>query len=336
MRSKNELAVDGRDLSRWEWEGGRARSSDDSGKKDDPPGAAGAAPTGARALAPGLAAILVATDLSSGGDLAVARALQLPCAPRAKLSLLHVVNEKTDSASVEEEATLLAKRLEEARVRVGAHGDTTSSLDISPSTVRGKAAAEIVRAARERGAEVIVVGRHGKSPMRNLVLGSTAKGVIRRAGVPVLVVSQPVAGPYRRPLVAVDFSPASRTVVAAALRFTARETARIDVVHAHGPRGVDLPLDLGSTAYEQEARAHLDEFLRPLAEAGVAWNTFIERGDPRDVIVDVAATLGCDLIVLGAAGRSNVDGVLFSSVAQAVVEIARCDVLVVRSAEDGR
>lgn len=330
MISKSQLAPDRPELSRWEWEGGSVAFSKVSGSKDGPSPLGGEAP-GERTRAQPLTKVLVATDLSPGGDVALERALHLPCAPHATLTLLHVVHGGTDTTQAHEEEALLARRLEEARARSGvaAEGQGIGSLDIMPSMVPGNASAEIVRVAREQHSEVVVLGRHGKSAMRNLLLGSTVRAVLRRADAPVLVVSQPVGGPYRRPIVAVDFSEVSRRAAELAVRLSAPGTESIDVIHAHRD-DEDVPLDLGPGEHDHDARSQIEQFLQPLADHGVTWNAMIERGDPGEVIVDAAASRGCDLIVLGATGRSNVDGTLFSRIAQTVVEIARCDVLVVR------
>jgi nucleotide-binding universal stress UspA family protein len=51
----------------------------------------------------------------------------------------------------------------------------------------GKPAAEILRLAEEVGADLIVVGSHGHTGLRRLLLGSTSERVVREAGCPVLV-----------------------------------------------------------------------------------------------------------------------------------------------------
>jgi len=65
------------------------------------------------------------------------------------------------------------------------------------------------------------------------LLGSTAERVIRKAATPVLVVDSRGAGPYRRPLVAVDGSETSRRAFELALG-VAGSAESIDVVHAYG------------------------------------------------------------------------------------------------------
>jgi nucleotide-binding universal stress UspA family protein len=52
----------------------------------------------------------------------------------------------------------------------------------------GKPADQILAAAREWAADVIVIGTHGRSGVSRLVLGSTAESVVRHAACPVLVV----------------------------------------------------------------------------------------------------------------------------------------------------
>jgi nucleotide-binding universal stress UspA family protein len=52
----------------------------------------------------------------------------------------------------------------------------------------GDPAIEIIELGRERGAELIVVGTHGRTGLRHALLGSVAERVVRRAGCPVLTV----------------------------------------------------------------------------------------------------------------------------------------------------
>jgi nucleotide-binding universal stress UspA family protein len=52
----------------------------------------------------------------------------------------------------------------------------------------GKPATEIVKAAQEWPADLIVIGSHGRGGVQRLLLGSVAEGVMRHAKCPVLVV----------------------------------------------------------------------------------------------------------------------------------------------------
>lgn len=54
--------------------------------------------------------------------------------------------------------------------------------------VEGHPAAEIVAAARQWPADLLVIGSHGRHGVRRALLGSVAEGVMRHASCPVLVV----------------------------------------------------------------------------------------------------------------------------------------------------
>lgn len=58
---------------------------------------------------------------------------------------------------------------------------------------KGDAAAEIVAAAEDTKADIIVMGSHGRTGLARMVLGSVAEKVMRRAPCPVVTVKPPLA-----------------------------------------------------------------------------------------------------------------------------------------------
>jgi nucleotide-binding universal stress UspA family protein len=54
--------------------------------------------------------------------------------------------------------------------------------------VRGKPYREILQIARERGADLIVLGVQGRGTLNRMLFGSTANHVIRQAACPVLTI----------------------------------------------------------------------------------------------------------------------------------------------------
>jgi nucleotide-binding universal stress UspA family protein len=59
---------------------------------------------------------------------------------------------------------------------------------VSAEKVVGEPAAEIVSFARSAGAELVVVGTHGRTGLEHALMGSVAERVVRRAHCPVLTV----------------------------------------------------------------------------------------------------------------------------------------------------
>src|SRR5262249_52219519 len=62
---------------------------------------------------------------------------------------------------------------------------------VEPRLAEGVAAAEILAAAREMNTDLIVMGTHGRTGLRRLLMGSVAEEVVRRASCPVLTMTTP-------------------------------------------------------------------------------------------------------------------------------------------------
>ncbi len=76
--------------------------------------------------------------------------------------------------------------LAEASARAAAQGWKVETKFLDASVISG-----IVDFARRSGADMIVIGSHGRSGLPRFILGSVAEGVMRHADVPVLVVRVP-------------------------------------------------------------------------------------------------------------------------------------------------
>jgi nucleotide-binding universal stress UspA family protein len=66
-------------------------------------------------------------------------------------------------------------------------------VDTAWSVRRGRAADEILAAARESGADLIAMATHGRTGLSRLVFGSVAEAVLRHAPIPVFMIRQPDA-----------------------------------------------------------------------------------------------------------------------------------------------
>jgi len=64
-------------------------------------------------------------------------------------------------------------------------------LPVERRVVEGDAATEILRVAKETDADLIVMGTHGRTGLRRLLMGSVAELVVRRASCPVLTLKTP-------------------------------------------------------------------------------------------------------------------------------------------------
>jgi universal stress protein A len=135
--------------------------------------------------------ILLATDFSDGSDEALDRAIEMARPSQAEIEILHVIElaEEFPFGTVYFDAdygSLYASvdlRLSERADRIRAAG-----LSCTTKIREGSAAVEITQRGRDMGADVIVVGTHGRTGLAHVVLGSVAERVVRRAPCPVLTV----------------------------------------------------------------------------------------------------------------------------------------------------
>lgn len=66
-----------------------------------------------------------------------------------------------------------------------------AGVNVTALLVQGDTVGKILKEASEFGADMIVVGSHGHSALHDLIAGSVADGVLRKAPCPVLVVPSP-------------------------------------------------------------------------------------------------------------------------------------------------
>lgn len=139
--------------------------------------------------------ILVATDFSTSSTLAVKQALELAEAFGATIEVLHVVEEPFgyvgDFHRYLPEVDAFRETLN-AAARAQLHQVLTpeqiEQFQASLSLRTGTPYAEIVRHARDKSVDLIVMGTRGRGPVLHMVMGSVAEKVVRYANCPVLTV----------------------------------------------------------------------------------------------------------------------------------------------------
>ncbi len=133
--------------------------------------------------------ILHATDFSESSDFAFRLACTLARDYGARLIVLHVA--APPPAAGFAEGILIPEVVqshEEERRALEAIQPKCAKIVVERRLVEGEAATEILRAARESGADVVMLGTHGRSGLTRLLMGSVAEHVVRQATCPVVTV----------------------------------------------------------------------------------------------------------------------------------------------------
>lgn len=292
--------------------------------------------------APGFRCLLVPVDLTPSSDRVLGRVSRLPLADDAHVTLLHVVPSSIPVSEQRRAERDAAKALAEEVRHLRKLVHKKVSID---SLVRvGSPAPVIAASATALKAELIVVGRCGRSPLRDVFVGSTAERVIRQAKLPVLVVRLAPRTGYERPALALDLDEAAPEVVRIMLRVLPPPRPRVQVIHAFSVPyyGLVYPSLSDDEAEERkdELGAHAASELskrlaRAVAKAGVRpedapfWKTHVRYGSPRMVVQKVMKKAETDLLVLGTRGYSGAAYVFLGTVAGDLLRAVDCDVLVV-------
>lgn len=286
--------------------------------------------------------VLLASDLGARSDRALDRAVQLVRAWDARLVVATVVEDgagRVDALALrdppdwyrgEDPVAAVERQLLEETSALGVR----ASLRVE----RGQPDERLLEVAREEDCGLVVTGVARHEALGRTVLGSTVDRLARRSPVPVLVVRGRARAPYRRMVVASDWSASSEHALRTAT--TLFPDTAITVLH-----GYEVPMaglidtlrdEMLATAREQ-ALADGREFVERCRLPGGASSVslVVERGDPSVLLRLYASQYPVDLAVVATHGRSALFDVLIGSVAQRLVEDSPVDTLVVRDPRAG-
>lgn len=222
-------------------------------------------------------------------------------------------------------------------------GASLDGVDAEPVLKEGYVVPEILADARDFGADLVVLGTHGRGGFQRLVLGSVTEKLLRKLPCPVLTVppradeAPAVPGPFASILCGVDFSDAALKALEYAMSLAQEAGSRLTVVHA-------VPWELESDAElqappvaeyrqlrEAAARKRLDALIPDSVKATCTVETIVVTGKPWRELDRLARDTVADLLVLGVYGRGGVDLALFGSTTHQVIRHATCPVLTVRA-----
>jgi nucleotide-binding universal stress UspA family protein len=209
----------------------------------------------------------------------------------------------------------------------------------------GRVAETLISYAEQFAIGLIVMTTHGCGPVVRVWLGSVVEGLLRQSTVPLLLVrpnpngepSAPIAG-FRHVLIPLDGSTRAEDVITPALSL-ADASATFTLVRVVVPPHLLAALLRrdAHTLEDEEIQRRRDTACDELATAaarvfpaGTRVETRVITADnPAAAIFEQARMSGCDLLAISPRGRSGRRQVLMGSVADKLLRISECPVLVV-------
>jgi len=281
--------------------------------------------------------ILVGYDESLSSKAALAEASYWIKSHGGKVVLVHAVY-------FDEEEFGIAPNQLEKRLKLGekvcyqAKETLTSSFGIEAQSLlcEGDPPEVIVEIAREKKADLIVMGTYGRRGLNRLLMGSATSQVIVKSPVDVLVVKKECTGctgSYRSVLLAYDGSEFSRKALSRACELAKLDGTEVTVLYVV-PRYEEMIGFFRTSSIKnsmlQEAQKIIDGAKELASTQDIAIRTVIEEGHAADRIIATAEKLQNDLIIMGSYGWRGVNKAIMGSTAERVIIDASCPILVVR------
>ena len=249
----------------------------------------------------------------------------------ATIELLTVIHDASEQATAENQ------------LQAASQGLDIASITLRTRTLTGDPVAEIVEAAANGGASMIVMASHGRGALGRLIHGAVADNVARQATVPVMVIRKELEAPrpvgIMRLVLPVDGSPLAEESLPFATTLAQRLGAPIMLVRSVNVSelmppavgmGEAIPFELYDETerqMRQDAEQYLQDVATKLRAGGLNVSAQVLFGPPASAISDV--THAGDLVILVSHERSGIARWLMGSVAEQLVRIDEAPVVLV-------
>jgi nucleotide-binding universal stress UspA family protein len=281
--------------------------------------------------------IVVGVDGSAASDTAIDWAAAEAARRAVPLEVLHTATSRVavapdgsplpqhDDTEVEDVLDAAAARARTAQPRIAV---------VTRSERRDPASALVERSA---DADLVVVGAHGKGLLARMLLGSVSHRVVAHAQCPVVVVHREVGDPALPVAVGVDGSAGAAAALTLAVEEADLRGVALLVVHGWQTASISSmdALPVSQEVYDAQHSLALEVVEDAVARA----HELSPDLEVHYALAPTGAILALDtesanaqLLVVGAHGHRGIGGAAFGSVTSAVVDGARCPVMVAHPA----
>jgi nucleotide-binding universal stress UspA family protein len=283
--------------------------------------------------------ILVATDGTTAGEAAFRAAVLVAARLSSSVQVMVVVEPLPvlvpDPSLVTDPLVASPELLNAVRDRVVSQlrGAAPEGLQWEVEVEYGRPSDEIVRKARDRDAQLIVIGLVHHSIVDRVLDGDTALEVVRQSRAPVLLATPEWKELPTRAVIAVDFSPQSMHAARAGLRLLGNG-ATVVLANVRPRATVYDQMGVWEEEYEDAAAAELKKFADALnAPEGLQVEQMILSGSASGAVLELADKNDAQLIVAGTRGAGLMQRLLLGSVATRLMRHSRRSLLIVPDQE---
>lgn len=248
--------------------------------------------------------IIVPIDFSEHSEYALEAAANLAEKYGSELFVLHMLELSnailtSNGNSINEEAVFYLK-LAEQKFETFLDKPYLEGIKVTPIVKHFKVFSEVNDVANEYDANLIVMGSHGVSGVKEVLVGSNTEKVVRHSDIPVLVIKHnPILLDFENGVFASDFSDEAITPYINAKKTFEKLGVNMHLVYVNSPDGnfrSSMEIDKKVSLFLKKADGSLDN----LPNVHVVCDYSIEKG-----ILNYANVIGADLIAVATHGRKG-------------------------------
>ena len=248
--------------------------------------------------------IIVPIDFSDYSEFALEAAANIALKHNSELIVLHMLELSNaiisaDNDSLNEEAIFYLK-LAEQKFETFLDKPYLEGIEVTPIVKHFKVWKEVNDVANEHEANLIIMGSHGASGIKEAIVGSNTEKVVRHSDIPVLVIKHnPILLDFENGVFASDFSDEAITPYLNARVTFKKLGAKMHLVYVNAPDGnfkSTTEIDKQVSLFLKKADGDLDN----LNNVHIVSDYSIEKG-----ILNFANAIGADLIAVATHGRKG-------------------------------
>jgi len=276
--------------------------------------------------------VLIATDLSKAAEEIIDCITQQGNVFSKEAKLIHVISVET-AGGLEERLENVEKPIIEGQVkRLKAAGIIASYY-----FGYGIPFVEINRLIADEGYKLLVLGSHGKSTAKEILLGSVSDSIVRNLKIPALVIKCQKEKPDICPfdlsgniLFPTDFSDNAKAAFEVLANVACRYNSKVTLYHVQDVNIVFPHLSRKLTEFNRIDKQRLDILKQTLLGCGVKEvATKLETGHPKQALINEINNNKYGLVIMGTQGRGWIEEVFIGGIAHAVVRKSNSSLLLV-------
>lgn len=275
--------------------------------------------------------ILIPTDFSDTANLALEHAVRMAQLLDSEIILLHVVSTFAFRVNLpevdidESQNTRLSGAIGARLAQIAEEIKSTHGVKVNTMISYGRIREEVVRIADETDADMIILGTHGVSGIREFFMGSNAFRIVSEASCPVLSVQQSAQQfGFKNIVVPIDNSFHSREKLSLAVKMAATYNSNIHICglrsHDHDDEEINAKFRMKMKQVEDFLKERQVEFT-----ASTVFCSNIARAT-----MDYAAEKNADLIIIMNEQEINTTGFFMGPYAQQIVNHSNIPILSIR------